>query len=155
MVQFSDWTNAIRASGLNVVANSQGDHLIVRTLSPSAAVIYYAQGLELFKGGQLDEAAAKFQNAAIESPKEQVYRYWLILSELRMGRRESAYKRLNALVRRGEYTPSNEVYASLERIQGPLRMELVAMEAEAKAGLPYSEPHAQTKYTYPACNRSF
>jgi tetratricopeptide (TPR) repeat protein len=127
----------------------------VRTLSPSAAVIYYAQGLELFKGGQLDEAAANFQNAVIESPKEPVYRYWLILSELRMGRRETAYKRLSALVRRGEYTPSNDVYTSLERIQGPLRMELVSMEAEAKAGLPYKEAHAQMKYASPASNCPF
>ena len=154
MFRFPIWTNA-QVANVNVGINSRGENLIIRGPSPTAAAIYYAQGVKHFNAGNVDEAAAKFQSAVAESPKEQVYRYWLILSELKRGRRENAYRHLSAIVRRGEITPNHDVYDSLQAVQGPLRMELVEMEANAKAGLPFSQVEAESGFAAPARNRPF
>jgi tetratricopeptide (TPR) repeat protein len=93
----------------------------------------YGHGLAMFRSGRFEEAWRAFHYASLEAPDSLPYRYWRILAELQLGRREEALDHMIALVGRDiTATKQLQVARSLHRIQGPLRMELLRLEARAR-----------------------
>lgn len=96
---------------------------------------FYSQGMNLYFQGRFHDAAAVFRRAAVESPSKLEYQYWRVLCELAAGDSQRAYNHLRAVVRIHGVDPQTSQYQrvihSLERVQGPLRLELMRLEAQA------------------------
>lgn len=99
---------------------------------------FYAAGLNHFWRGEYAQAAQSFRQAALESPRKLQYHYWWVLTDLALGDADLARRRMAAAVER--FRDSNfdrqspeylAVVRSLERVQGPLRRQLLKLETEA------------------------
>jgi hypothetical protein len=99
---------------------------------------FYAAGLNHFWRDEYAQAAQSFRQAALESPRKLQYQYWWVLSDLALGDADLARRRMTAAVER--FRDSNfdrqspeylAVVRSLERVQGPLRRQLLKLETEA------------------------
>lgn len=99
---------------------------------------FYGAGLRHFWRNDYPRAARAFGQAVLESPGKLQYCYWRILSDLALGDRNLARRRMQMAVQRfrdadfdrqaPEYVA---VVRSLERVQGPLRRQLLKLETEA------------------------
>jgi hypothetical protein len=119
--------------------------------SPERGQMLFGRGIEFFWRRQYDAAWNAFHLAALDAPERLSYRYWQILAEIRLGRTEEATDHLVALISRSP-TPTRyrEVLKSLERIQGPLRSELMRLEARAIHAHGPRSPQADADRTEPA-----
>lgn len=99
--------------------------------SPQLAGQLYGMGLTGFWKGEYEKAAKAFSKAMAEAPNDDVIRYWSAVNALAQGQEDKAKAKLRPLVEanpQGSRTP--EIATSLERVQGPLRRQLMAMESE-------------------------
>ena len=90
---------------------------------------YFAMGLNYFWEGQYLQADAAFMRAVAEVPADPVYRYWRVVSLLALGEEARAEVKLRTLLVQnpwGQFAPT--IAAALERVQGPLRWRLQALE---------------------------
>lgn len=99
---------------------------------------FYGAGLRHFWRGDYPQAIQSFRQAALESPRKLQYCYWWILSDLAVGDKALARRRMETAVRRfrdSDFDRQSPEYLavvrSLERIQGPLRRQLLKLETEA------------------------
>jgi hypothetical protein len=122
-----DWRNyagefAVMADGMTEMASSLG-----------RGQALFCYGVEVFRSGCYEEAWRAFHYASLEVPDSLPYRYWRILAELQLGRTEDALDHMVAVVGRDmTATMRRQVVTSLHRIQGPLRVELLRLEARAR-----------------------
>jgi len=97
--------------------------------SPVFAQRYFAMGLKLFWQCRYLEADAAFLRAVAGSPTDPVYRYWRVVTLLALGQETRAEQMLTRLLLEnpwGQYAPT--IATALERVQGPLRWRLQALE---------------------------
>jgi hypothetical protein len=94
---------------------------------------HYALGLDLFWAGRFAAAERSFAEALVEAPASRDIRYWRVLSILRQGDQWRARRHMAALLRRGAPSPQDQssVFVSLERVQGPVRRQLLDLEESA------------------------
>ncbi|HEV7225429.1 MAG TPA: hypothetical protein VGN42_22170, partial [Pirellulales bacterium] len=99
---------------------------------------FYAAGLNHFWRGEYAQAAQSFRQAALESPRKLQYQYWRVLSDLALGDNDLARRRMATAVERfrdSDFDRQSPEYLavvrSLERVQGPLRRQLLKLETEA------------------------
>lgn len=99
---------------------------------------FYGAGMNRFWRGDYAAAAQAFQQAALESPRKLQYHYWWILSDLARGDAALARRRMATAVQRfrdADFDRQSPEYVtvvrSLERVQGPLRRQLLKLETEA------------------------
>ncbi|HVW35777.1 MAG TPA: hypothetical protein VHB99_00680, partial [Pirellulales bacterium] len=88
--------------------------------------------------GEYAQASQSFRQAALESPRKLKYHYWWILSDLAQGNLQLARRRMATAVERfrdSDFDRQSPEYLavvrSLERVQGPLRRQLLKLETEA------------------------
>jgi hypothetical protein len=97
---------------------------------------YYAQGLDAFWKGSYKDADRAFSRALAEAPGDYVLQYWRAVAALAQGQEERAKAKLSSLVQidsLGSRSPA--VSTAFERLQGPLRQKLMALENEVLAAL--------------------
>ena len=99
---------------------------------------FYGTGVNRFWRGDYAAAAQAFQQAALESPRKLQYHYWWVLSDLAGGDAALARRRMAAAIQRfrdADFDRQSPEYVtvvrSLERVQGPLRRQLLKLETEA------------------------
>jgi len=113
-----------RDDGLRVVAES-----------PGQAAMYYSEAMHHFWKMEYDEADRLLALAAIEDPRNVVYRYWRVIGELSEGDSGQAERRLQKTIDgyriRRNSQAHVDVMRSIYRIQGPLRHTLIAAENKA------------------------
>lgn len=108
----------------------------VLPINEKQAAYFFSEGKELFRGNRFEEAASAFMYASIDSPNSTAFRYWRIVSLLKLGRRSEAFGHMLAVLRRGDLPfEAARVERSLERMQGPTRIDLVNLEMEARREL--------------------
>ncbi len=92
----------------------------------------FNRGLSLFWSGQTAEARKHFRASMIESRGSVPKHYWLVLCELQLGETDRARNLLREplnRIRKGTLQ-QEAVLWSLQRVQGPLRWKLIALENE-------------------------
>lgn len=97
---------------------------------------YYAQGLDAFWKGEYAEADRAFARALAELPNDYVFRYWRVASALAQKQDDRAKEKLTPLLQAdvlGSRSPN--VALAFERLQGPLRQKLAAMENEVLSSM--------------------
>jgi hypothetical protein len=90
----------------------------------------FSRGMQLFRNGDVDAAREHFRASMVESSDAVTRHYWLILCELQLGKTDRARNLLRVplnRIRDGKLS-YDVVLRSLERVQGPLRWKLIAME---------------------------
>jgi hypothetical protein len=99
---------------------------------------FYGAGMNHFWRGEYAQASQSFRQAALESPRKLQYHYWWTLSDLAQGNAQLARRRMAAAVERfreADFDRQSPEYLtvvrSLERVQGPLRRQLLKLETEA------------------------
>lgn len=99
---------------------------------------FYGVGLRHFWRGDYHRAARSFRQAVLESPGKLQYCYWWILSDLAVGDQPLARRRMLTAVQRfrdSDFDRQSPDYVavvrSLERVQGPLRRQLLKLETQA------------------------
>lgn len=106
--------------------------LVVTKESPETAAMYYSQAMHHFWKGDYSAADQLLALAAIEDPQNVVYRYWRVLGELSQGDQVSAERRLQKTIDgygvRKNSRQHVDVMRSIYRIQGPVRLALIAAE---------------------------
>jgi hypothetical protein len=137
------WVKAGAPGGLAVVPNVNFTDDVgvpeLRTVAPneSRGRALYEQGLRHYRSLRFEEAAESFRMASIESPRKLAYRYWNILARLANNERDAAAERMTHVVRIYGVDPASpspeyrRAIRSLERVQGPLRNDLFAIESAA------------------------
>jgi hypothetical protein len=97
---------------------------------------YYAQGLEYFWKGESAKADRAFARALAEAPNDDVFRYWRVVTALAQQQEGRAKAKLLPLIEtypHGSRTPI--ISTAFERLQGPLRLDLMKLENEVLASL--------------------
>lgn len=99
---------------------------------------FYGAGLRHFWRGDYRRASPSFRQAVLESPRKLQYYYWWILSDLAAGDKTLARRRMQTAVRRfrdSDFDRQSPEYIavvrSLERVQGPLRRQLLKLETDS------------------------
>lgn len=99
---------------------------------------FYGVGMNHFWRGEYAQASQSFRQAALESPRKLQYHYWWILSDLAQGNLQLARRRMATAIERfrdSDFDRQSPEYLavvrSLERVQGPLRRQLLKLETEA------------------------
>ena len=99
---------------------------------------FYGAGMNHFWRGEYAQASQSFRQAALESPRKLQYCYWWIVSDLAWGDLQLARRRMATAVERfrdSDFDRQSPEYLavvrSLERVQGPLRRQLLKLETEA------------------------
>jgi hypothetical protein len=107
--------------------------LAIEEPSIERARYLYSEGMEQFWQHRFDAASRAFEYASVDAPSMIEYRYWRILSLMKMGRSQDAYDLMVAVVRRGISPPDyRRVMRSLERVQGPARIQMLELENRAR-----------------------
>lgn len=97
---------------------------------------YYAQGLDYFWKGNYAEADRAFSRALAELPGDYVFQYWRVVAALAQGQEERAKSKLFPLLQANALGSRSPFVASaFERLQGPLRRKLSALENEVRSSL--------------------
>ncbi len=121
-------------SGQNNIAG-----LKILALRLEMAEASYAEGLRKYFSNNYSDADKLFDDAISDDPRSIVYRYWKILSKLQQGANDEAYSLMVATSRR--FRSENPTYGrgeiaqSLNRIQGPIRGELMELERKSLADI--------------------
>jgi hypothetical protein len=106
----------------------------LRTLAvaPPSAVLaqrYFVMGLDDFWDGRYLQADAAFMRAVVDAPTNPVYRYWRVVALLALGQDVRAEQKLRPLLVQNPWGQFSPVIAvAFERVQGPLRWRLQALE---------------------------
>lgn len=90
----------------------------------------FSRAIHLFRSGDVAAARDHFRASMVESSDAVTRHYWLILCELQLGQLDRARNLLRVpmnRIRDGKLS-YEVVLRSLERVQGPLRWKLIAME---------------------------
>ncbi len=95
---------------------------------------FFQHGHSLYFQHDFAAAADAFQQAAIDSPRTTEFRYWHILALQQSGQTDRAYAYMLALVNRNPLPVTDvAIVRSLERVQGPVRVELLRLRRKAEA----------------------
>ncbi len=132
MTSESAWNNA----GVGVAPES-GKALKVVAPDPRFAAATYSTAMHSFWARDYAEADRLLAIASVDDPTNLVYRYWRVIGGLASGDEVQAEERLMRTIhgfrvqqRSSEYI---EVLRAIYRIQGPLRLSLIAAERRAMA----------------------
>ncbi len=138
-----------RVSQLSLAVSLNARQLREVTPSGLHALELFHAGLGHFWRYQMEEAARSFRLAALEAPSQTDYLYWIMASDIALGRSDRAYQRMENLARFQRINPSEfrRVAWSLERLQGPIRLELLQLEARALGEV------CRTRYLNPSLRR--
>lgn len=107
------------------------DQMLVSLGSPQMANQLYDLALTSFWKNDYETANKAFSKAMAEAPNDDVIRYWSAVNALAQGQKERAEAKLRSLMEtqtQGSRTPV--IATALERVQGPLRRQLMEMEKE-------------------------
>lgn len=103
--------------------------LIIAPVTVTMADFYYGVGVDSFFAGQYVTADLAFMRAVADAPAADGFRYWRVLTALVQGDAALAEARLVPLIRRHPAGSREAPIArEFERIQGPLRWSLLALE---------------------------
>lgn len=109
--------------------------LVVVPPNADTAAVHYADAMHYFWAGDYANADRRLAVASLDDPDNIVYRYWRVIGGLASGDEVGAEDRLRRTIigfgvrqKSAEYI---EVLRAIYRIQGPLRMALIAAERRA------------------------
>lgn len=109
--------------------------LAVVTPNPAVAAVHYSDAMHHFWAGDYAGADQRLAIASLDDPANIVFRYWRVIGGLASGDEILAQDRLRrTIVGFGIRPGSSEhiaVLRAIYRIQGPLRMALIAAERKA------------------------
>ncbi len=110
--------------------------LSVRPPSPALASRYFRYGIDAFNHQDYATADVAFMRALAEAPGHRVSRYWRVLTAMLLGQTDRANRNLELLLLQDPGgSESHEIATSLERIQGPIRWQLMELERQALLSL--------------------
>jgi tetratricopeptide (TPR) repeat protein len=123
MAALDGWRNR---RGEVIVALSD---VIVAPLNVERSTRYYAIGVEAFWRRDYPKAAQAFSRAISDNPTSRILRYWRVLTHIAMREEDRAIAKLNLLLRQDPWGANGAAVAEgIERVQGPLRGRLYALE---------------------------
>ncbi len=125
---------AWQAAGVGVSPQC-ADTLAVVAPNPARAAFHYSDAMHHFWARDYGNADRLLAAASLDDPPNLVYRYWRVLAGLASGDDVQAEERLQRTIAgfkvRQQSTEYVEVLRAIYRIQGPLRMSLLAAERRA------------------------
>lgn len=125
---------AWQAAGVGVSLQC-AETLAVVAPNPARAAFHYSDAMHHFWARDYGNADRLLAAASLDDPPNLVYRYYRVLGSLAMGDEVQAEERLQRTIAgfnvRQHSTEYVEVLRAIYRIQGPLRMALLAAERRA------------------------
>jgi len=119
---------------LQIIKTFLTNELVVKASNVFEGMQIFSEAISRYRNCNFDSAQDLFVMAIVESPGTPQCRQWHILSLLRQNQMKLAYAYMLAYLTRKKATLSrfNQIQQALETIQGPSRMELLAVEEMAR-----------------------